>query len=381
MIAVVAVEGIERQGLDVGPQVVGRAMDGVARQVDEGEQHILGLAVVVAQQAHLCQPAGELHRLGGDVHRPAQLLLGQLLLAQREQGLRQPEMGLHHQGGVLQRRLQVAHRLVIERQTVAGLAQGQPGPAVLLAGQQLAHQAARLPGLTELELGVGLQAAAEVGEARCRIGLPGAGFDQRRQVIPGEGGEDALQGLAAGEGALQAKRELLLGEGFHQVFVGLGFKGAQHHGTGAVAADHDHHALGRDQLLIPQALQQLAAVLTRPQLVVEQIDVEALFLAATARLVGRIDVGDAADADVDQHRLHHHLEGSLLVDQQDAPGFGLCFLLWCGIRCLHLSCIEALRAGGRSVPPKSAGRQLNMGRAPVFTAERRAGPQKNMTRT
>ena len=56
--------------------------------------------------------------------------------------------------------------------------------------------------------------------------------------------EDALQGLAAGEGAFEAKRELLLGEGLHQVFVGFGFQRAQHHGAGAVAADHDHHALG-----------------------------------------------------------------------------------------------------------------------------------------
>ena len=263
--------------------------------------------------------------------------------------------------------LKVAHRLLVQTQGMARLAQGEASPAVLLPCQQLAHQAAGLLGLAQLELGVGLQAAAEVGKAGHRVRLFGTGLHQGGQIVPGEGAEDALQRLAPGEGAFETKRELLLGEGLHQVFVGLGFQRAQHHGAGAVAADHDHHALGRNELLIPQALQQLAAVLARPQLIVEQIDVEALFLAAAARLVGGVGVGDAVDADVDQHRLHHHLEGTLFVDQQDALGLGLGFLLGYGVRCLHLSGIKALRAGGRSVPPKSAGRQLHMGRGPGFS--------------
>ena len=118
---------------------MGRAVDGVARQVDQRHQHILGLGVVVALQAHLRQPAGELHRLGGDIHRPSELLLRLLVIAKGQQGFCQPEVGLHHQRGIFEGRLQMADRLFVEPQGVAGLAQRQAGPAVLLPGQQLAH--------------------------------------------------------------------------------------------------------------------------------------------------------------------------------------------------------------------------------------------------
>ncbi len=170
-------------------------------------------------------------------------------MAEGQQGLCQPEVSLHHQRGVLEGCLQMADCLLVEPEGVARLAQRQAGPAVLLPGQQLAHQGACLLCLTQLEVGIGLQAAAVVGKTGHRIGPLGTGGNEGRQIVIGQRAKDAGQRVAPGEGAFEAKRELLLGEGLHQVFIGFGFQRAQHHGAGAVATHHDHHALGRDQNL------------------------------------------------------------------------------------------------------------------------------------
>ena len=153
------------------------------------EQHVLGLGVVVALQAHLRQTAGELHRLGEMSTARLSSCWACSSLPRACRDSRQPEVGLPPSGGVFQGRLQVAHRLLMQPQGVARLAQGQAAQLFSCPASSWRIRLRASLAWPSLSWVSACRQRAEVGEAgRHRVGLFGTGLDQGRQIVPGEGG-------------------------------------------------------------------------------------------------------------------------------------------------------------------------------------------------